>query len=142
MPGSRLYILNSPDLVLSLQRQPNVVSFWFIEAQFTARLGGMSREASEKLQANLRKGENERSLLIRGLKATHQAMMPGEGVNWMIRVAAQTIVKRLDAIKCTNKTQSLNLWHWVRHEITIITTESVYGPLNPYRDPEIESAFW
>ena len=49
MPGCRLYIVNSPDLVLSLQRRPNIVSFWFIEAHFTAGLGGMSRQAAEIL---------------------------------------------------------------------------------------------
>lgn len=31
---------------------------------------------------------------------------------------------------------------WVQHEITVATTECVYGPSNPYRDSEIEKAFW
>ena len=142
MPGSRLYIVNSPDLVPSLQRQPTVVSFWFIEAQFTARLGGMSQEASQKLTANLQKGQGDKSLLITGLKATHQAMMPGERVNHMVRVAAQRITSALDKIGSSNNSGPVDLWHWVRHEITIITTDSVYGPLNPYRRPEVENAFW
>ena len=96
MPGARLYVLNSPELISSLQRQPKIASFWFIEAKFTALLGGMSKEASEVLLKNLGANQPGRSLLIEGLKATHQAMMPGEELNRMIRVASQDIAMALD----------------------------------------------
>lgn len=142
MPSSRLYVVNSPNLVLSLQRQPNVVSFWFLEAKFTATLGGMSKDASEKLKANLQSDRVSHSLLLKGLKATHQAMTPGKAINQMIHIAGQRTVKALDAINDTLSTGQIDLRQWVRHEITMITTESVYGPLNPYRDPEVERAFW
>ncbi|KAL8924174.1 MAG: hypothetical protein Q9172_002796 [Xanthocarpia lactea] len=142
MFNTRLYILNSPDLVLSLQRQPDVVSFWWVESHFTAKLGGMSMAASHRLHAHLGKGKNSQSLLITGLKATHQAMMPGEGLNSMMGIAGQTILRRLHDLRDATKTEPIDLWNWVRHEITIIVTESVYGPLNPYRDSEIETAFW
>ena len=48
MAGGRVYVVSSPDLVLSLQRQPKTVSFWFIEGKFTAMLGGMSIAATDR----------------------------------------------------------------------------------------------
>ena len=44
----RVYVVSSPDLVLSLQQQPKTVSFWFIEGKFTAILGGMSTDATDR----------------------------------------------------------------------------------------------
>lgn len=77
MPSRRLCVVDSPNPVFSLQRQPNVVSFWFLEAKFTATLGGMSKDAGEKLKANLQSDRLSHSLLHKGLEATHQAMTPG-----------------------------------------------------------------
>ena len=36
----------------------------------------------------------------------------------------------------------IDLWLWVRHEMTMATTEAVYGPMNPYRDVEAEKGGW
>ena len=47
MAGGRVYVVSSPDLVLSLQRQPKTV-IWFIEGKFTAMLGGMSTDATDR----------------------------------------------------------------------------------------------
>jgi len=34
------------------------------------------------------------------------------------------------------------LFEFIRHKITLATTESVYGPHNPFKDIEIEKSFW
>ena len=135
-------MVNSPDLVLSLQRQPKTVSFWFIEAKFTALLGGMGKEASGRLLENLQVKHCGNNLLIEGLKATHQVMMPGDELDRMIRVACQNVAMALDGFQSSSNASRIDLWQWVRHEITTITTSSVYGPLNPYCDTEVETAFW
>ena len=142
MGGSQLYVVNSPDLVLSLQKQPKVVSFWYIEARFTAKLAGMSDQASEKLLENIHAKGNDRNLLIEGLKAVHQAMLPGEGLERMIRITGQSTTAAMEKFVMDEKARRIDLWDWVKHEITMMTTESVYGPANPYRNPEIERSFW
>ncbi|RAL61937.1 hypothetical protein DID88_002426 [Monilinia fructigena] len=106
MFGGTVHIVGSAELMPSLQRQGKIASFWYLEAQFTAELGGLSKDASGKLVANLEPSSEEPSLLINGLKANS------------------------------------NLWAWVQHEITVATTESVYGPMNPYRDAKVEAGFW
>ncbi|KAI0018342.1 hypothetical protein F4780DRAFT_794773 [Xylariomycetidae sp. FL0641] len=37
---------------------------------------------------------------------------------------------------------AVRLFRWIRHEFLIATTEGVYGPRNPYRDPAMEQAWY
>lgn len=142
MPRGRLYVVNSPDLVLSLQKQPRTVSFWLVESKFTAKLGGLSKTATEMLLDNVGTDLGGKSLLIEGLKATHVAMMPGMAINDMLYLTSQTFAIRLNRFETDSKRRRVDLWSWLRHEVTMGTTESVYGPKNPYRDPEVEKGFW
>ncbi|KAF7912400.1 uncharacterized protein EAF01_001421 [Botrytis porri] len=118
-------------------------SFWYLEARFTVELGELSRDGMEKLVANLEPASEKPSLLIEGLKATQQAMSPLRGVDDMIRVAAENIKARLDnlADEAGDINTNTDLWAWVQHELTVATTESVYGPENPYRDFKVETGF-
>ncbi|TGO51343.1 hypothetical protein BCON_0163g00240 [Botryotinia convoluta] len=144
MFGGKLHIVGSPELINSLQRQGKTASFWYLEALFTAELGGLSRDGMKKLVANLEPASEQPSLLIDGLKATQQALSPLGGVDDMIRVAAENIQDRLDNL--ANEAGDINLntdlWAWVQHEITVATTESVYGPENPDRVSKVEAGFW
>ncbi|KAF7943272.1 hypothetical protein EAE96_011202 [Botrytis aclada] len=144
MFGGKVHIVGSPELINSLQRQAKTASFWYLEARFTAELGGLSRDGTKKLVANLEPASDKPSFLIDGLKATQQAISPLGGVDEMIRVAAENIQARLDILANGAGGVKLNtdLWAWVQHEITVATTESVYGPGNPYRDPKVETGFW
>ena len=40
------------------------------------------------------------------------------------------------------ESSKIDLWEWVRHVVTIATTESTYGPMNPFKDKDVEEAFW
>ncbi|TGO29563.1 hypothetical protein BPAE_0013g00140 [Botrytis paeoniae] len=85
MFGGKVHIIGSPELINSLQRQGKTVSFWYLEAQFTAELGGLSSDGMKKLVVNLEPASEKPSLLIDGLKATQQAISPLGGIDDMIR---------------------------------------------------------
>lgn len=38
--------------------------------------------------------------------------------------------------------ERLGLYEWVKHVITIASTDGVYGRRNPFRDGDVERAFW
>lgn len=57
----------------------------------------------------------------------------------MNRVMAQEVAASIDRVKGEKAVQ---LFEYIRHEITMASTESVYGPQNPFRDPVIEDSFW
>lgn len=57
----------------------------------------------------------------------------------MIREVVK-LFNQLQPDKGESKTPKL--YTWLRDAITTATTRSVYGPMNPYDDPEIVDAFW
>lgn len=126
----------------SLHRNPKAVSFWYIEALFTAKLGNMSRSAEMDLVENLEPDSKEESIVfVEGLKLVRQVMSPQGSMDAMSRVAAAVTKRQIDQLDEQTPCR-VDLWEWVQHEITIATTECVYGPQNPYRDPKVEAGFW
>lgn len=140
MPRGRVYVINSPDLVLAVQRQPRKLSFWLIQTSFVVKMTGLSQKAAKVLQRNVLGEGGKPSLFGDGMLATHKMLNPCDGLNQMAAVAAQKIAASMDELEDRSVGQ-IELWGWVNHEITLSITESVYGPKNPFRDPEVEQAF-
>lgn len=143
MFGGKVYVIGSPELMHSLHRHPKTVSFWFVEAHFTSKLGNMSKSSAKDLIANLEPGsEKEKADFVEGLHLIRQAMSPQGGMDDMSRVAANITKRQLDIIQERKERHRVDLWDWVQHDITLATTEAVYGPGNPYRDPKVAQGFW
>ncbi|KAF2261904.1 cytochrome P450, partial [Lojkania enalia] len=142
--GNNIYVVRSPELMPVLHRLPRVVSLWFVEAKFTAKMGAMSESTAKKMEAHLGpESEGQNTFTIEGLKVMHQVLGPkGGGLAEMDLVSAQVFKARLDDLITSNQSVSVDLWAWIQHEITFAMTEAVYGPGNPYRDPKVESGFW
>ncbi|CAG8956289.1 hypothetical protein HYFRA_00003669 [Hymenoscyphus fraxineus] len=144
--GGKVHIISSPELMHPLHRQPKAASFWFFEAHFTSTLGGMSKRSSRNLAANLEPESSETGLLVEGLKKIQFALSPQGGMLAMNRRAAEVTKSRLDGICATSRdrevSRKVDLWAWTQHEVTVATTECIYGPQNPYRDREVENGFW
>jgi len=72
------------------------------------------------------------------------ALTPGADLDAMNRVMIQNIAASLEHIRpekgCLDT--SISLMRWLRHELTMATTNAVYGPLNPYVDRNVEDGFW
>jgi hypothetical protein len=62
----------------------------------------------------------------------------------MKRIAIQNIAASCDKLDSRAGTPPvrIKLMQWLRHEITMATSNSVYGPMNPFKDPMIEAGFW
>lgn len=73
-------------------------------------------------------------------KYVHPALSAGPGLDSMNRRAIQVISKSLDERSQKGATK-VQLWQWVRHELLLASTEGVYGPKNPFRDPAMEEAW-
>lgn len=140
MPGGRVYVINSPDLVLAVQRQPKKVSFWFIEATFAVGMGGLSKEAAKALQDNIHGEDDKSSLVMDAMRVIHQDLMPSQGLDQMSLGAAQKFAASVDVLT-KNGTVEIELWKWINHELVASITDGVYGPKNPYRNPDIIDAF-
>ncbi|KAL8775481.1 MAG: hypothetical protein Q9203_003801 [Teloschistes exilis] len=70
-------------------------------------------------------------------------MTPGTGLDGLNRVMIQNIAGSLESLRPIDGQPSrIGLAEWSRHEVTLATTNSVYGEHNPFKDPKVEQAFW
>jgi hypothetical protein len=67
-------------------------------------------------------------------------MTPGVNLDAMNRLSIEKISTFLNDL-ASDLPQSIKLFEWVREKIAWATTETVYGPKNPFRDPDILTQF-
>lgn len=129
-----MYIVNSPDYISTIQKNPRELSFWFIEASLTKNLGGISDKANAILLENARGDKGSNSLVVDGMKVTHKAMT-GDALD-TISLAAFSRAKRAinDSI---NLGGEIELWDWSQHVFSLAVSSSVYGPKNPYENERL-----
>ena len=76
-------------------------------------------------------------------KAVYPALSPGPHLEAMNRIMILHIAESLDKLRMEKgERRRINLGRWIRHELSIAITDSVYGPQNPFKDRAIEDAFW
>lgn len=144
-------MINSPDLLLAVQRYPKKLSFWFLQAVFAARMAGLSKVAAMALQDNVHGEDKKPSLFMDGAEATHKALKPCQGLDEMTLTAVQRLAVSMEELargttvlssgKAEGECMQKDLWHWVNQALMVSTTDSIYGPKNPYQDPTICDAF-
>jgi hypothetical protein len=136
MPGQRMYIVNSLNLVQSLQRQIKSIAFAPIEAQAAATVMGVGPAGNTIIGSE--KMFESNSYLSTFVPSTHPALSPGPGLDAINDAAIQYISRFLGRI---NTPDNVELFSWIRHQVFMATTESVYGPDNPFQDPALENAW-
>ena len=76
-------------------------------------------------------------------KSMGPSLAPGAGLDGMNRVMIQNVAASLQKLdRESGQGTRIGLVEWIRHEITIATSNAVYGPMNPFNDPKAEEAFW
>jgi cytochrome P450 len=143
LPGQKMYVVTSPDLVQVIQKQHKILAFPPIQVKFSSAVCGSSKEAQAILETNVNGDEGEHGISMETHAAMRQALKPGPQLDDMNRHMIQEIAKSLDALApAPGLTKTMGLYAWLRDAITTATTRSVYGPLNPYEDKAIADAFW
>lgn len=137
MPGSRIYVVNSTALIPVIQRQFRTLSFTAIESKLARDLMGVSKSTDEIISRNNTRDEG---YLMTFPKYIHPAVSAGPGLDAMNRRSVEVLAESLDRWARTGPTM-IKMFKWVRHELLMATTEGVYGPKNPYRDPAMEEAW-
>ncbi|KAL8992570.1 MAG: hypothetical protein Q9169_007000 [Polycauliona sp. 2 TL-2023] len=113
-----------------------------MEAKFATAICASSKEGNEII-ANSLNSEDGDFVSHNLYKSMNSALAPGPGLDGMNRVMIQNIAHSLDKLRPRDgQVMEIKLAEWSRHEITMATTNSVYGKYNPYLDRKIEDAFW
>ncbi|KAI1109257.1 cytochrome P450 [Nemania sp. NC0429] len=143
LPGQKMYVVTSPDLVQLVQKQHKTLAFPPIEAKFASTVCGASQEAQAILAQNVNGDDGDFGLSMESYEAMRSALKPGSDLDDMNRSMIKEVVQLFDQMQ-PNKGQAktLSMYAWLRDAITMATTRSVYGPANPFDDPAIVDAFW
>lgn len=137
LPGTRMYIVNSPSLVAATQRLYKTISFAAIEAQITDSILLVSKNGKDVIRSGLMEDDSYTGAFA---AAVHPATRPGANLDAMNRVALQTIAASLDELQAEGP-KSTTLFGWIRNQLTLATTDGVYGPHNPLRDQKVRESW-
>ncbi|KAI1087193.1 cytochrome P450 [Rostrohypoxylon terebratum] len=136
LPFSRMYIVNATELVPALQKQWRAVSFAAIAAD-AGNLVGISKKGIEIMHKDLM---SEHGFSVSWPKYITPVMSPGKDLDELSRVAIEVFVKELQNLRSQRAVQT-GLWQWTNYIMDRSTTEAVWGPENPYRDPVVNQAW-
>lgn len=138
-----MYIVTTLDLVQAIQKLPKVLAFPPIEAKFASQVCGSSAEAHNILMKNVNGDEGNWGLSMESYEAMRTALKPGAALDDMNRLMMQNIAASLDNLAVgVGQTVKIRLSAWVRDSVTAATTNSVYGPQNPFKERGVVDAFW
>lgn len=139
--GKNIYVATSLNVIATAQRNNKVLAFEPLVASTTQRVSGCSEEGNDIIQFNIDGSQGDRGYVITFFKSIHPSLAPGESLDEMNRIMIHNIAKSADALAAASP-RRIRLGQWLRHEITLATTNSVYGPANPLLNREVENAFW
>ncbi len=144
MPGGRIYVVNKPEIIRSVERQPKIMSFLPFEVNVSNVMTGVSKEGRDIISAVLNDREEKGSIMDDWHKAIIPLLALGPGLSAMNRAMTKNVVALCDKLQRLVGTDGarLQLYKCFRHEIGLATTDAIYGPKNPFKDPKVESAFW
>ncbi|KAI1130606.1 cytochrome P450 [Nemania abortiva] len=136
LPFARIYVVNSTDLIPSLQKQWRTISFAAIAAD-AGGLVGMSKEAVKIMHDDI---TDEKGFTLSWPRFIMPAMSPGKDLDEMNRVAITVFAADTEKLRAQG-TVTVGLGEWSRQAMVTATTEAVWGPQNPYRDTDVAEAW-
>ncbi|KAI1298850.1 cytochrome P450 [Xylaria venustula] len=139
LPFARLYVVNSPQLVQTLQRRTRTISFAPIMVRMASTIMGLSTHAVEVIGEKHLDDHGFIHQFTQNLRAT---LNPGPKLDTLNRKSVQIIAASLDKLSRSKTPLKLNMVDWIYKEVMIATTEGVYGPHNPFKEPTVQEAFF
>jgi hypothetical protein len=136
--NQRIYVVNSLPLIAQLQRQSKAIAFAPIEAQAAATVMGVGTAGNAIIGSD--KMLEPGSYLSTFVPSNNPALSPGPGLDALNGEAIRCFSNSLASLS-SNGPRTVKLFSWVRKQLFQATTESTYGPGNPFRDPILEQAW-
>lgn len=131
-----MYIVNSTRLIPLLQKHWRTVSFAAIAADAGVTVG-MSKEAVKIMHEDL---TSEHGFSVGWPRYIIPAMSPGSDLDAINRRSVEVLADEVKELQAKGVVR-LGLSQWSRRMMVTATTEAVWGPQNPYRDPVVAEAW-
>jgi hypothetical protein len=128
LPGIRLYVINSLDLIPVVQRQWRTLIFGPIQVKAAHAAMGASKDAIAIMENDL---ITENGFINGMVKATQPTMSNGPGLDALNAKAFEVFN---EAFKQFAAPTTATMFGWIGKQIMRATTDALYGPFNPMRD--------
>ncbi|KAK7734693.1 hypothetical protein SLS53_007797 [Cytospora paraplurivora] len=130
IPGTRIYVINSLELIPVVQRQWRTLVFAPIQVKAAQAAMGASKDAVAILEHDM---VSEQGFVNGMVKATHPTMSTGPALDALNAKAFEVFDETLEQLTALT---TINLYEWIGKQIMRATTDAVYGPANPLRNAQ------
>ena len=133
---TKFYVITSPDLMQAVQRNAKTLSFEPLLLFSAKNIAGITNQKTLNI---LKETENGGQGL--GPKIMH-AMTPtlvGKPLDIMNMKMIQLIQPFIEKL---GDMSTFDLYEWCKEATMAASTEATYGPMNPYKEKEIQDAWW
>ncbi|KAI0018952.1 cytochrome P450 [Xylariomycetidae sp. FL0641] len=132
LPWFRVYVVNETALITAVQRHFNTISFSPMLVKMSSSFMAVSQEAYDVIS---RDPTDSKGFIMGMAQLTHHDLSPGPHLDSLNRKSIRIIKATLDRL--SHMSTTLRLKDWIDREIMMATSESIYGPSNPFRDPAV-----
>ncbi|KAL1856844.1 hypothetical protein Daus18300_010607 [Diaporthe australafricana] len=132
IPGARLYVINSLDLIPVVQRQWRTLLFPPIQVKAAKAAMGASDDAIKVLEKDM---ITDKGFVPGMVKVTHPTMSNGPLLDNLNIKAFEVFDEAMKQFTSTTGT-TVNMFEWIGAQIMRATTDAVYGPDNPLQETE------
>lgn len=142
---TRIYVVNSPELVLAVQRNAKNISFTPFVVAMLPRLFDVSRRDMDIASLNHDEEEGRCGYMSDVHSSTYSVLGPGVDLDSVVRSLLENMMSHFDEMSDSpgDEAVTIDLFVWVRRTITVASTSAVYGLENPFTcEQGLETAFW
>ncbi|KAJ5173641.1 uncharacterized protein N7500_001572 [Penicillium coprophilum] len=130
----KVFVTSSPAIMRAAQKRPTVITLEPLLSLIQKRLCQTPRH---KLSSLCDQGDGPS--LISKIVHDKTHALAGRHLDRMNEIMLQRLLPMIDDMA---NGETVDLSKWLRQVITLISTDSIYGRLNPFKNPQIENTFW
>lgn len=139
-------MVNSPDLVIAVQRNAKTLSFSPFVIALVPRFFDVGEDVISILKRNMHGEDGDWGAVYDMHQANYWTVAPGPILDGMVRRFCDSLIHFMDELGTRSRSGddiTVDLFAWTKHSFGRSTTDAAYGPENPYRlQPELENDFW
>ena len=134
--------MNDAHLASAIQRRPEVFSFDPFVIMAAERLAGTTTEGMKHIRESVPSGHLEQGLVADIRKRVHTYLNSSSSLQSMSRGMFGNLAVAFQELD-SNDGIEVDLSSWVKHAISIASTNAIYGSRNPFViNSQIYNAFW
>ena len=127
-----------PTSIAAVQRNARNIAFEPLLAQVAERIAGCLPETVDKVRPGRSGGKGGGQLVVHAMHPT----LLGDGLDEMNEVMVKSLNRMINELAMDSSEPVIDLFGWCKDGITIASTDSMWGPLNPYKSKFLRDCFW